>query len=172
MATTLRRRVLDHDTPTPSPEPLTPQGQSPARPGDKVKIVHHHHPSHGATKTRKRRNTFIFLLGSLFGIIAAGLFAKNNDLIYFPELGGLSMDSLLDVLPAGLVKDMTDLVVCCFSWLVRVQVPVRQTGRLMDIPPPPGAHRKASAILSTATTPFPSASRPMPRASAPTTRSS
>ncbi|KAJ2969324.1 hypothetical protein NUW58_g10017 [Xylaria curta] len=59
---------------------------------------------------RKRRNTFIFLLGSLFGLIAAGLFAKSNDLIEFPELGELSMDSLLDVLPSGLVADLKDSV--------------------------------------------------------------
>lgn len=62
-------------------------------------------------KTRKRRNTAIFLLGSLFGIVAAGFFAKSNDLIGFPEIGELSMDSFLDVLPAGLVKDMRELVV-------------------------------------------------------------
>jgi phospholipid:diacylglycerol acyltransferase len=62
--------------------------------------------------TRKRRNTFIFLLGSLFGIIAAGFFAKSNDLIDFPEIGELSMDSLFDVLPAGFVKDMREFVVC------------------------------------------------------------
>lgn len=62
-------------------------------------------------KTRKRRNTAIFLLGSLFGIIAAGFFAKSNDLIDFPELGEFSVDSLLDALPAGLIADMRDLVV-------------------------------------------------------------
>ena len=83
---------------------------SPARPGEKVKIVHHHH-SH---KTRKRRNTFIFLLGSLFGVFLAGLLAKNNDLITLPEFGDLSMDSLLDVLPAGLAKDMRDFRVCAW----------------------------------------------------------
>ncbi|KAJ2896294.1 phospholipid:diacylglycerol acyltransferase [Zalerion maritima] len=73
-----------------------------------VKVIHHHH--HSKAKTRKRRNSFIFLLGILFGIIAAGFFAKTNDLIDFPEIGELSMDSLLDVLPAGLVSDMRDLV--------------------------------------------------------------
>ena len=62
-------------------------------------------------KTRKRRNTFIFLLGGLCGIVAAGFFAKSNDLIGFPEIGDLSMESLLDIMPAGLVRDMRDLVV-------------------------------------------------------------
>lgn len=51
------------------------------------------------------------MLGSLFGIIAAGFFAKTNDLIDFPGIGELSMGTLLDALPAGLVKDVRDLVV-------------------------------------------------------------
>ncbi|KKA28007.1 hypothetical protein TD95_004844 [Thielaviopsis punctulata] len=63
---------------------------------------------------RRRRSTFIFFLGSLFGIVAAGFFAKNNDLIDFPELGDLSIDSLYEALPsalpAGLVSDVRDLL--------------------------------------------------------------
>jgi phospholipid:diacylglycerol acyltransferase len=62
-------------------------------------------------KTRKRRNGFIFFLGGLFGILAAGFFARSNDLIEFPELGDLSMDSWIDVLPAGFVRDARDLAV-------------------------------------------------------------
>jgi phospholipid:diacylglycerol acyltransferase len=102
MATTLRRRVLGSNTPS---ESSTPREQTPEK--VEVKITHRHH----RPKTRKRRNTAIFLLGSVFGIIAAGFFAKSNDLIDFPEIGDLSMDSLFDVLPAGLVKDMRELVV-------------------------------------------------------------
>jgi phospholipid:diacylglycerol acyltransferase len=76
--------------------------------GDKeIRIVHHTH----GPKTRKRRNSFIFLLGSLFGIIAAGFLAKENDLIAMPELTELSMDSILDALPAALAKDLKDFVV-------------------------------------------------------------
>ncbi|KAI0381083.1 LACT-domain-containing protein [Hypomontagnella monticulosa] len=107
MASTLRRRALVADNSSESSSVAsTPRDESPVKPGDKVKIIHHNHPP----KTRKRRNTFIFFLGSLFGLIAAGLLAKNNDLIELPEIGELSMDSLLDVLPAGLVTDMRDLI--------------------------------------------------------------
>lgn len=111
MASELRRRVALRGDGTP-PEPESPisvtpeRDDSPIRPGDKVKVVHH------SQKTRKRKTGAIFLLGSLFGLIAAGFFAKSNDLIDFPEIGDLSVDSLLDVLPAGLVKDVRDLVVC------------------------------------------------------------
>jgi phospholipid:diacylglycerol acyltransferase len=102
MANTLRRRVVGDDTPSESP---APREESPEKPNDEVSVVVHHR-----TKTRKRKTTAIFLLGSLFGIIAAGFFAKSNDLIDFPEIGELSMDNLMDALPAGLVRDMRELV--------------------------------------------------------------
>lgn len=106
MASTLRRRLVGNETPSEATsEAPTPRDESPEKTSDKVKVVHH------GTKTRKRKTTAIFLLGSLFGIIAAGFFAKTNDLIDFPEFGELSVDSLFDVLPAGLVKDMRELVV-------------------------------------------------------------
>jgi len=104
MAATLRRRAAGGDTPSPSDTP-TPRDRSPAKARQK-----RHDLELQTAKTRKRKTTAIFLLGSLFGIIAAGFFAKSNDLIDFPEIGELSMDSLFEVLPAGLVKDMRDLV--------------------------------------------------------------
>ncbi|EGS19378.1 phospholipid:diacylglycerol acyltransferase-like protein [Thermochaetoides thermophila DSM 1495] len=115
MANSLRRRgPTGNDTPsetTPAPTP-TPRGGSSSReandPTFKPNSSSH---GHHRPKARKRKFTGIFLLGSLFGIIAAGFFAKSNDLIDFPEFGELSMDNLLDVLPAGLVKDMRDLIV-------------------------------------------------------------
>lgn len=64
-----------------------------------------------SNKGHKRRNGIIFFLGGLFGILAAGFFAQKNDLIDFPEFGDLSMDGILDVLPAGLIKDARDLSV-------------------------------------------------------------
>lgn len=116
----LRRRVVGNDA---SSESLpTARDESSLTSDDKVRAVHRHRP-----KTRKRRNTAIFLLGSLFGIIAAGFFAKSNDLIDFPEIGELSMDSLFDVLPAGLVKDMRELVVSAppahYSWVSVAKFP-------------------------------------------------
>lgn len=66
----------------------------------------------GKPKTRKRRNMFIFLLGSLCGIVAAGFFASTNDLIEFPDIGELKLDTLLDVLPAGMAREYRDLIVC------------------------------------------------------------
>lgn len=101
MATELRRRK-GKQSDLSSGDVTPARGQSPVKTGDKIRVVH---------PKRKRKLGAIFLLGSLFGIIAAGFFAKSNDLIEFPEIGDLSVDSLLDALPAGLVKDVRDLVV-------------------------------------------------------------
>ncbi|KAF4976622.1 hypothetical protein FZEAL_6736 [Fusarium zealandicum] len=104
MAASLRRRNVQDTKPTDSDD--TSRDHSPApNPATRVHVI-----DHVVTKTRKRRNTFIFFLGSLFGIIAAGFFASSNDLIDLPEFSDLSMNSLLNTLPAGLVRDMRDLV--------------------------------------------------------------
>ena len=69
----LRRRLLGQSTPS--------RGSSPAKaeevrlaPVSKIITDQHH-------KTRKRRNGFIFFLGGLFGIVAAGFFGGKCDLI-------------------------------------------------------------------------------------------
>lgn len=118
MPSTLRRRGPPAPDPpaseSPSEQP-TSRDESPAKPGETVKVIHHR------ARPRKRGVTAIFLLGSLFGLIGAGFFAKNNDLIAFPEIGELSMDSLFDVLPATFMRDIRDLVVrmpVAHSWLM------------------------------------------------------
>lgn len=62
--------------------------------------------------TRKRRSGLIFFLGGLFGLLAAGFFAQRSDLLDFPELRELSMESLIEVLPAGFISDARELAVC------------------------------------------------------------
>lgn len=107
MASSLRRRLLAEETPSDSREgPPDKAEEVRLVPVSKIKS------SKDKTKGGKRRNGLIFLLGGLVGIIAAGLFARSNDLIVFPELG--SMDSLLDVLPANFVQDARDLMVCLY----------------------------------------------------------
>lgn len=107
MATSLRRRFPPETSTAPDDDDddaLAPDESPAVQPTGHVHVVEH------ATKTRKRRTTLIFLLGSVCGLLMAGFFAKSNDLIVFPELGDITVDSILDVLPAGLVRDMRDLV--------------------------------------------------------------
>ncbi|CAG8971371.1 hypothetical protein HYALB_00006920 [Hymenoscyphus albidus] len=105
----LRRRILGDATPTPSE---TSREATPPKAED-VKLAPvskiHDSPKEVKIKTRKRRTGFIFALGGLFGIVVAGIFAGKSDLIEFPELGDLSMDSLMDILPATFVQDARDL---------------------------------------------------------------
>jgi len=59
----------------------------------------------------KRRNFWIFGLGGLFGIILAGFFASNNEFMDLTSFNNMNLDSILDVLPAGLINDARDLQV-------------------------------------------------------------
>ncbi|KAL6898770.1 LACT domain-containing protein [Trichoderma evansii] len=102
MATTLRRRIPPETRPAETADD-SKEDSPPIQPTSHVHVIER------GPKARKRRNTFIFLLGGLCGLLAAGFFAKTNDLIDLPELTDLTMDSLLEVIPAGLIKDMRDL---------------------------------------------------------------
>lgn len=59
----------------------------------------------------KRRNLWIFGLGGLVGLIAAAMFASNQEVIDFSHLTDMNLEGFLDVLPAGLVKDARALQV-------------------------------------------------------------
>ncbi len=101
MSPNIRRRKGGEPHHT-DPNDSAVQVNEPSEP-TKIKIIE-------KPKTHKRRNTFIFMLGGLCGLIAAGFFASSNDLIDFPEFSDLSTDKLIDILPAGLIRDVRDLV--------------------------------------------------------------
>ncbi|PSK46574.1 hypothetical protein B9Z65_5542 [Elsinoe australis] len=109
----LRRRFLGalktEDSPGSTPDPS--REPSPTRDSEEYRVV----PTKqlkkltGRPKGSKRRNAWIFGLGGLFGILVAGFFAGGNDLMDIAAFSDLNLDSLFDVLPAGLVKDAKDL---------------------------------------------------------------
>ncbi|CAG9949955.1 unnamed protein product [Clonostachys rosea f. rosea IK726] len=103
MATTLRRRIPPEAEPA-DDEPSTRTDSPAPQPTSHIHVI-----ERGPKKT-KRRNTFVFLLGSLCGIIGAGFFASSNDMLEFPELGDLSMDTILDAVPASLISDLRSFV--------------------------------------------------------------
>ncbi|KAF8866329.1 LACT-domain-containing protein [Acephala macrosclerotiorum] len=107
----LRKRAQGTHSDTSLPREHSPEQAEEVRLAPVSKIIDSKlgHKHKGEHKTRKRRNGFIFFLGGLFGIVVAGFFARQNDLIEFPELGDLRMESLMDVLPAGFVSDARDL---------------------------------------------------------------
>lgn len=59
----------------------------------------------------KRRNGFIFALGGLFGIFVALFFANQQEVISLESLMDLNLDSLIDVIPQGIVKDAREFSV-------------------------------------------------------------
>lgn len=119
----LRRRIFGVGTPDSTPSSSRDASPAPAQRDDgEYKVI----PKPALDKLRKevkgvrrkgskRRNVWIFALGGLFGIFAAGFFASNNgSLDKLVELAGIrdmNLDSVLDVLPAGLIKDVQDLQV-------------------------------------------------------------
>lgn len=64
------------------------------------------------TKPRgKRRNSLVFLLGGLFGIFIALFFANQNEVISLDALMDLNLDSLIDVIPTGILSDAREFTV-------------------------------------------------------------
>ena len=103
----LRRRLLGDSSFEPSRNPSPAKGEPvtlvPASQLEKLKTQ---------TKARsKRRTTLIFGLGGLFGLVVAAFFAQQNDVINLEGLVDFNLESLLDVIPAGIVNDAKDITV-------------------------------------------------------------
>jgi hypothetical protein len=117
----LRRRIFG-TTSADSPS-LTPEHSREGTPtSEEVRVVSAKKlqkltDQHKARGT-KRRNAWIFGLGGLFGIIVAGFFASSNEVFDMQALRDMNLDSILDVLPAGLIKDAHELQVGFFRVLV------------------------------------------------------
>lgn len=120
----LRRRVFGLYSPESSPvhsrESSPAPGHSHAR-KDSVQLVptrtlkRLQSQSKIAVRGRKRRNAWVFGLGGLFGILLAASFATPTGSIdKIVELAGLRdmhLDSVLDVIPLGLIRDVRNLQV-------------------------------------------------------------
>jgi phospholipid:diacylglycerol acyltransferase len=109
----LRRRIFgSSDTPSLTPE----QSREGTPSSEEVRVVSAKKldaltAAHKAKKGTKRRNAWVFGLGGLFGLVAAGFFASSNEMLDIQALKDLSLDSVFDVLPAGLIKDAQELQV-------------------------------------------------------------
>lgn len=106
----LRRRVLGESSSehsrAPSPVPTT------HRNGEPVTLVSTSKLKKLTQKRSKRRQWFIFGLGGFLGILLAAFFAQQHDVINLEGLMDLNLDTLLEAIPAGIVKDAKDITVC------------------------------------------------------------
>ena len=103
----LRRRLgrALRDTPSPDGRGGTPE------PGEDVKVVSTKKLAE-LTKSRKhskKRTSLIFGLGGFFGLLLALFLAQQQDVIKLDGLLDVNFNSLMDVLPAGMMKEVKDL---------------------------------------------------------------
>ena len=129
----LRRRIFGAGTPdstpaasrdaSPAPEHRNDNSDNSTVPAEAYKVVPAKQLEKLTQKVRrhgggsKRRNAWVFGLGGLFGIFVAGFFATSTGsldrLADMAGLGDLTLDSILDVLPAGLIRDIQNMQVSC-----------------------------------------------------------
>lgn len=105
----LRRRLLGDSSTEPSRDP------SPVK-GEPVALVPAAHLKKLTKKRSKRGQGLIFTLGGLFGIVVAAFFAQRHDVINLEGLMDVNLESLMDAIPAGIVKDAKDLTVSRFEY--------------------------------------------------------
>ncbi|CBX94250.1 similar to phospholipid:diacylglycerol acyltransferase [Plenodomus lingam JN3] len=109
----LRRRfgraTGDDSTPDISREP-SPAPDGTKRPGNlRVITTEQLHTLKNRGKHGKRKNAWVFGVGILFGLIGAGFFASNNDIIDFKAMQDVNLESLMEALPASFVKSAQQL---------------------------------------------------------------
>ena len=110
----LRHRIGGVLRETPSPYP-SPRDRVPNN-GEEVQLVPVSKLKGLTTKRRsKRRSWLIFGLGGLVGICIALFFANRQEVINLEGLIDFNLESFLDVIPAGIVKDAQDITVCTSS---------------------------------------------------------
>lgn len=59
-------------------------------------------------RAKKRSYTLVFIIGGIVGLLVAIFFANNQDII----IGDFQLSALVDVIPAGILKEATDISVC------------------------------------------------------------
>lgn len=102
----LRKRIFGGSAPSPTVEKAEEVRLAPVS-----KIVSDDTEEKVSKNHKKRRNGLVFTLGGLFGVLLAGMVANKNDLIELPEMRDFSLDSLVDVLPAGFMREARELSV-------------------------------------------------------------
>ena len=104
----LRRRFLGESSAEPSRD-VTPEKDEEVRLVPLSKLRNLTLKTH---KRSKRRNGLIFALGGFFGLLVAAFFANQQDVVNLNGLIDMNFyESLLDIIPSGIVKEAKDLQV-------------------------------------------------------------
>lgn len=122
----LRRRLFGTATPeeqSRTPSPVRRHGKDDPVPVPAEKLEKINKTLKKPKGSSKRSFAWIFGLGGLFGVFVAAFFAKENDMIDMAWLESMNLDSVMDVLPAGLMQDARAFQVgryCFFSRQLRL----------------------------------------------------
>lgn len=100
----VRRRLMDHDSNTPPPDPSPVEGEP-------VTLVPAAQLMKLKTKRSRRWQWSIFTFGSIFGVLLAAFFAKQHDVISLDGLTDFNMESLIDVIPVNILREAKDITV-------------------------------------------------------------
>jgi phospholipid:diacylglycerol acyltransferase len=112
----LRRRIGDAFRQKPSPSPSPDAQQRIPVNGEEVQLIPVSKLKRLTTSKRSKRGSgLIFGLGGLVGILVAVFFANKQEVLNLESLIDFNLDSILDVIPAGIVKDARDITVRSFS---------------------------------------------------------
>jgi phospholipid:diacylglycerol acyltransferase len=106
----LRRRILGPLGDSIPESTEASRDPSPAK-GEAVTLIPAAQLKKLKSKKSKSRSGLIFGLGGLFGLVVAAYFANQHDVINLEGLVDFNLDSLMDVIPAGIVKDAKDITV-------------------------------------------------------------
>lgn len=105
----LRHRFLGA-APSPSPSQHSRE-PSPSEPATLVSNVKLEKLKKANRRPSKRRQWWLFSLGGVFGITVAAFFANQHDVINLEGLVDFNLESLIDVIPAGVISDAKDITV-------------------------------------------------------------
>ena len=103
---TLRRRIFGASSSDPSRALSPTEGEE-----SRLVPVSKLHSLSRKSSTSKRRNGLIFGLGGLFGLVVAAFFAQQQEVVNLNGLLDLNLDSLLDVIPVGVLNEAKDITV-------------------------------------------------------------
>lgn len=106
----LRRRILRPSGDSTPDSIEVSRDPSPAK-GEPVTLIPDSQLKRLKSKKSKRRQGLIFGLGGLFGLVVAAFFANQHDVINLEGVVDLNLESLLDVIPAGIIRDAKDITV-------------------------------------------------------------
>ena len=107
----LRHRIFGNSSAAGSQESVTSTAST-SNPSKEVRHVETVKHVYHERKGRTRNNTLVFGLGGLFGLVLAGFFAQQQEILNFDALLDMNLAGITDVIPAGILKDARDLTVC------------------------------------------------------------